>query len=255
MFEQIVASVNDALYSWILIVILVLGGLYFSIRTKFVQFRMLKEQIRVVTEKPGEKGGVSSFQALMVSTASRVGTGNIVGVSTALCLGGFGSVFWMWVIAIVGSASAFVESALAQIYKKKGSDGCYGGPAYYIQAATNGKWLAVVFSVFLILTYGVGFNMLASYNLQSTFSAYGFYDADVSPWIIGGILAVIVGFCLFGGGKRIISATTAIVPVMGIAYILVALVVTLLNAHRLPGIFAQIFTDAFDVEAIFGGFS
>ena len=116
MVEKIISTANDALYSWLLIVILVVGGLYFAFRTKFVQFRMFKEQLRAVMEKPGDKNGVSSFQALMVSTASRVGTGNIVGVSTALCLGGFGSVFWMWVIALVGAASAFAESTLAQIY-------------------------------------------------------------------------------------------------------------------------------------------
>ena len=255
LFGRIVASVNDALYGWLLIAILVAGGLYFTVRTRFVQFRMFIEQIRLVTEKPEGKGGVSSFQALMVSTASRVGTGNVVGVSTALCLGGFGSVFWMWVIAIVGCASAFVEGTLAQIYKKKGTDGCYGGPAYYIEAAVKRKWLAVLFAVFLIMTYGVGLNMLTSYNLRSTFSVYGAYDENTSPWIIGGILAVVVGFCLFGGGKRIINATTAIMPVMGIAYVLVAVVVTALNAQRLPGIIAQVFSEAFDREAIFGGAS
>jgi len=254
MIETIINGLSNALYSWILIIILVAGGLWFTFRTRFAQFRLLGEQLRAVTEKP-DGGGVSSFQALMVSTASRVGTGNIVGVSTAICLGGYGSVFWMWVIAIIGSASAFIESTLAQIYKKRGPDGSYGGPAYYIQGALKQKWLAVTFTVFLILTYGIGFNMLASYNLQSTFSAYSFYDEKLSPWVIGGILAVVVGFCLFGGGKRIIRATTAIVPVMGIAYILVAVVVTLLNVTRLPGIIARIFTDAFDLNAIFGGFS
>ncbi|MBQ4156180.1 MAG: sodium:alanine symporter family protein, partial [Clostridia bacterium] len=130
MIDKIIGLINDALYSYILIIVLVLGGLYFTFRTKFVQFSMFKEQFKAVTEKPKDSTGVSSFQALMVSTASRVGTGNIIGVSTALCLGGFGSVFWMWVIAIVGSASAFIESTLAQIYKKRGPDGCYGGPAY-----------------------------------------------------------------------------------------------------------------------------
>ena len=118
MLDNIIASINDALYSYILIIVLVLGGLYFTIRTKFVQFRLLAEQFRAVTEKPKDGKGVSSFQALMVSTASRVGTGNIIGVSTALCLGGFGSVFWMWIIALIGAASAFIESTLAQIYKK-----------------------------------------------------------------------------------------------------------------------------------------
>lgn len=255
MFETFINAANDALYSWLLIVILVAGGLYFTFRTKFVQFRLLGEQFRAVTEKPGEKGGVSSFQALMVSTASRVGTGNIIGVSTALCVGGFGSVFWMWIIALVGAASAFVESTLAQIYKKRGPDGCYGGPAYYIEALMKKRWLAMLFTVLLIVTYGIGFNMLASYNLQSTFAAYSFYDAKISPWIIGVVLAVAVGFCLFGGGKRIVKATTFLVPVMGVAYILAAVLISVMNITSLPSIFARIFADAFDFQAIFGGFS
>ena len=269
MLENIIGFLNDALYSYILIIILVLGGIFFTVRTKGVQFRLLKEQIRCVTEKPDKKGAVSSFQALMVSTASRVGTGNIIGVSTAICLGGFGSVFWMWVIAIVGSASAFVESTLAQIFKKKGADGeSYGGPAYYISSALKSRWLAVVFSAFLILTYGVGFNMLASYNLQSTFSAYEFYNMNVNfelfgnevafnamPWIIGLLIAGLVAFCLFGGGKRIISATSFIVPIMGVSYILVALIITILNIPQLPSVFGRIFSEAFNFEAIFGGFS
>ena len=254
MFDQIIAFVNDALYSYILIIVLVLGGLYFTFRTKFAQFRLFKEQIRAVTEKPDGKG-VSSFQALMVSTASRVGTGNIIGVSTALCLGGFGSVFWMWIIAIIGSASAFIESTLAQIYKKKGPDGSYGGPAYYTEATMKSRVLAIIFAIFLIVTYGIGFNMLASYNLQSTFSSYDFYDPQITPWIIGIILAGIVAFCLFGGGERIIKATSFIVPIMGVAYILVALVITFMNVTELPAIFGRIFSEAFDFEAIFGGFS
>ena len=255
MINDIIASVNDALYSYILIIVLVLGGLYFTVRTRFVQFRLFKEQIRCVTEKPADGKGVSSFQALMVSTASRVGTGNIVGVSTALCLGGFGSVFWMWIIALIGSASAFVESTLAQIYKKKEADGCCGGPAYYIQSALHNKPLAIIFSVLLIVTYGVGFNMLASYNLQSTFSSYGFYNAEVTPWIIGLILAVIVGYCLLGGGKRVVKVTSFLVPFMGLAYIAVALLIVILNIKGLPAIFARIFSEAFNFEAIFGGFS
>lgn len=254
MFENIVSSINNALYSYILIVLLILGGLYFTIRTKFVQFRLFKEQFKAVTEKPKDGKGVSSFQALMVSTASRVGTGNIVGVSTALCLGGFGAMFWMWVIAIIGMASAFVESTLAQIYKKRGPDGSYGGPAYYIEAALKSRPLAIIFSLLLILTYGIGFNMLASYNLQSTFSSYNFYDTVKSPWIIGLILALIVGFCLFGGGKRIIQATTFLVPFMGMAYILVAVIITAINANLLPSIFKEIFSSAFDFKSISGGF-
>lgn len=253
MLEQIVSWLNDALYSYILIILLVAGGLYFTFRTKFAQFRLLGEQFRTVAEKPG-KGKVSSFQALMVSTASRVGTGNIIGVSTALCFGGFGSVFWMWVIAILGGATALIESTLAQIYKKRGPDGSYGGPAYYIEQGLKSRPLAIVFSVLLIVTYGIGFNMLASYNLQSTFSAYSFYN-DATPWLIGAVVAALVALCLFGGGKRIIKATSLLVPVMGTCYILVALVLTLLNVTALPDIFVRIFTEAFDVQAIFGGFA
>lgn len=266
MFQQIISNISNYLYTYVLVIVLVLGGLYFTLRTKFSQFRLLGEQIRSVTEKPKDKNSVSSFQALMVSTASRVGTGNIVGVATALCAGGFGSVFWMWVIAIVGSASAFVESTLAQIYKRRGKDGCYGGPAYYIETALKSRTLAVVFSILLILTYGVGFNMLASYNLQSTFQAYSFYEQNLEftlfgntlsfnpiPWVIGLVIAILVGYCLFGGGKRIINFTTLIVPLMGLAYILVALVITLINFRSLPGIFGKIFSEAFDFRAIFGG--
>ena len=254
MFQSFISSVSNAMYSYILIIILVAGGLFFTFRTRFAQFRLFRQQIRSVTEKTNENG-VSSFQALMISTASRVGTGNIIGVSTALCLGGFGSVFWMWIIALVGSASAFIESSLAQIFKKKGPNGCYGGPSYYIEAALHNKALAITFSVFLILTYGFGFNMLASYNLQSTFSAYSFYNETYTPWIIGFIIAVIVGYCLVGGGSRIVKVTEFLVPIMGIAYVLVSLIVVILNIKSLPSVFVRIFTDAFDLEAIFGGFS
>ena len=179
MFNTLITHLNDALYGYILILILIAGGLYFTVRTGFVQFRLFGAQINAVTER--NQSGVSSFQALMVSTASRVGTGNIIGVSTALCLGGFGSVFWMWIIALIGGATAFIESTLAQIYKKRGAESSYGGPAYYIEAAFKRRWPAILFSVFLILTYGFGFNMLASYNLQSTFAAYSFYDPKFTP--------------------------------------------------------------------------
>ncbi len=255
MLDSIISAVSDALYTYVLIILLVAGGLYFTVRSGFAQFRLFKEQIRAVTEKPADGKGVSSFQALMVSTASRVGTGNIVGVSTALCLGGFGSVFWMWLIALIGSASALAESTLAQIYKKKTPDGCSGGPAYYIEAALRSRPLALVFTGFLIATFGFGFNMLASYNLQSTFSGYGFYDKKTSPWVIGFILAAIVCYCLMGGGKRVIKVTSLMVPFMGVAYILVALIMVVVNFKALPGVFERIFADAFDVKAIFGGFT
>lgn len=254
MIETVISFISNALYTYVLIVLLVLCGLYFTFRTKFVQFRLFKEQLKCVTEKGDTSKGVSSFQALMVSTASRVGTGNIIGVSTAICLGGYGAVFWMWVIATVGSASALIESTLAQIFKKRGQDGWYGGPAYYIEAAIRSRPLAVLFSVFLILTYGFGFNMLASYNMQSTLSVYSFYSARYTPWIVGGILSVLVAVCLFGGGKRIVKVTELLVPVMGVLYIAVALFVVVKNVGILPNILSKIFTDAFDFTSIFGGF-
>ncbi len=255
MLENIINTINDYLYGYVLIVILLLGGIFFTLRTRFVQIRLFVEQIRAVTEKPADGKGVSSFQALMVSTASRVGTGNIIGVSTAICLGGFGSVFWMWMIALIGGASAFMESTLAQIYKKRGSASSYGGPAYYIEAALGSRPLAILFSVLLIITYAFGFNMLASYNLQSTFAVYSFYNAESSPWIIGFVVAVLVGYCLLGGGKRIINVTSLLVPVMGIIYIAVALLIVAINITSIPEIFSRIFTEAFDTQAIFGGFS
>ena len=255
MFATIVGEISNFMYSYLLIVMLVAVGLYYTLRTRLVQLRMFKETIRVILEKPVGKNAVSSFQALMVSTASRVGTGNIIGISTAICLGGYGAVFWMWVIAIVGGASAFVESTLAQIYKKRGEHGSYGGPAYYIEAALGSRALAVIFSIALIATYGVGFNMLCAYNLQSTFIAYSFYNPGTTPWIIGGVLAVLVGYCLFGGGRRVILATSTLVPIMGVIYISVAFVLTLMNIGQLPAVLGKIFSQAFDFQAIFSGFA
>ena len=255
MFASIVGAISNFMYSYLLIVMLVAVGLYYTLRTRLVQLRMFKETIRVILEKPVGKDAVSSFQALMVSTASRVGTGKIIGISTAICLGGYGAVFWMWVIAIVGGASAFIESTLAQIYKKRGEHGSYGGPAYYIEAALGSRALAVIFSIALIATYGVGFNMLCAYNLQSTFIAYSFYNEATTPWVIGGILAVLVGYCLFGGGRRVIAATSTLVPIMGVIYISVAFVLTLINIDQLPAVVGKIFSQAFDFQAIFSGFA
>ena len=257
MFANIIDAISNIMYSYLLIILLLAVGLYFTIRTKFIQFRLFGESVRVITEKPNEEGATSSFQALMVSTASRVGTGNIVGISTAICSGGYGAVFWMWVIAIIGGASAFIESTLAQIYKRRDPEtgDSYGGPAYYIEAALKNRALAVIFCVCLILTYAGGFNMLASYNLQSTFSGYSFYDPETTPWIIGAVLALVVGYCIMGGGKRITRVTAVIVPVMGVAYILLSLLVVVLHIRLLPGVLGRIFSEAFDFQAIFGGFA
>ncbi|SEG11107.1 alanine or glycine:cation symporter, AGCS family [Eubacterium ruminantium] len=251
---EVLTQIDDYLYYPILMVVMIIAGVYFTALTKGVQLRLFKESCRLVMEKSDDKKKVSSFQALMVSTASRVGTGNIIGVSTAICLGGPGACFWMWVMCILGASSAFMESTLAQVYKRKDKDGgSYGGPAYYIDRALHAKWLAVIFCIFLIATYAVGFNLLCSYNLQSTFVNYSFYDEKITPYIIGGILAVMVGYCLLGGGKRIVKLTSLVVPVMGVSYVIISLIVIAFNITNVPAMFGEIFKDAFDFKSIMGG--
>ncbi|WP_455257771.1 alanine/glycine:cation symporter family protein [Peptoniphilus asaccharolyticus] len=251
--NEILVSINDVLYYPILLVMLLCCGLYFSVKTGLIQLSMFKESINVVTEKPDE-GGVSSFQALMVSTASRVGTGNIVGVSNAICLGGYGAVFWMWIIAIIGGASAFIESTLAQIYKRRGEDGTsYGGPSYYIETALGSRFIGVLFAICLILTYAVGFNMLASFNLQDSFKIYEFYVPEKTSWMIGAVLAIITGYCILGGGKRIIKFTSILVPFMGVIFVIVSILMIVLNISYIPTVFSKIISDAFNFKAIFGG--
>ncbi len=174
MFQTIIGAVSSFMYSKLLVIILIGAGLYFTIRTRFPQVRLFERACESVMEKPDDKEAISSFQALMVSTASRVGTGNIVGVSSAICIGGFGSVFWMWVIAIIGSASALIESTLAQIYKKKGGWEMLWWWLIISRRRAHCRPLAIVFCIAMILTYAFGFNMLASYNLQSTFSGFSF---------------------------------------------------------------------------------
>ena len=257
MLNDIVLAISNFMYTYLLIIILLAGGFYFTFRTRFIQFRMFRESLRVVTERPDRAGSVSSFQALMVSTASRVGTGNIIGVSVAICVGGYGAVFWMWLIALLGGATAFTESTLAQIYKRRNPETgeSYGGPAYYIEAALHSRPLAMLFALSLIATYAGGFNMLCSYNLQSTFSGYGFYNPELTPWIIGGVVALLTGYCVMGGGKRIIAFASTLVPIMGGLYVLVALVVIIMNLGLIPQVFGRIFAGAFDFQAIFAGFT
>ena len=243
------------LTGWPLAVVLFAGGLYFTIRTGLIQ-AFLKESINVTKEKP-KTGKISSFSALMVSTASRVGSGNIIGVSVAICSGGPGAVFWMWLTATIGGASAFVESTLAQIFKRKKPDGTsYGGPAYYIESTLKSKFLAIVFTLALIFTYGVGYNMLASYNLQSAFSEFEFYKETANiVWYFGIGVALLFFICVCGGCKSIIKVTSVLVPFMGVAYILFALVSVIINIEQIPGMFKTIFQSAFDFKAIFGGFA
>ena len=256
LFSKLVETINNVMYSYLLIIMLLGVGLYFTFRTKFIQFRLLGESIRLVGEKKeGDENTVSAFQALMVSTASRVGTGNIVGVANAIAIGGYGAVFWMRIIALVGGASAFIESTLAQVYKKRNAEGgSYGGPSYYIEAALKKRWLGVLFALALIATYAVGFNMLCSYNVVTSLSGYSFYS-DIVPLLTGAALAILAAICLLGGGKRIVKVTGVLVPFMGIAYIIMALIVMVMNAGNIPMVLREIFAGAFDFKAIFGGFA
>ncbi|MBR6755703.1 MAG: alanine:cation symporter family protein [Peptococcaceae bacterium] len=250
-FASIVSTISGWLYSYILIALLIGAGLYFTVRTGFVQFSFLGESIRVIKEPRKDQQAVSSFQALMVSTASRVGTGNIIGVTGAIIAGGPGAVFWMWIIAIVGGASAFVESTLAQIYKKKGATGSYGGPAYYIKQGLKSPALGGVFAVALILTYMGGFNALASFNMTDFLKVY--FPGDNTSLIIGAVIAVLAGIVILGGGKRITQVTQVLVPVMALLYLAVALIVIILNIENLPMVFSTIFSEAFSTQSAFGG--
>ena len=254
--DNVVNAISGVLYRpYIVPLFLVAAGLWFTVRTGLLQFRLFGESVRVVKEKPTNLGATSSFGALMISTASRVGTGNIMGVSTALCLGGPGAIFWMWITAILGGASAFIESTLAQIYKKRARDGsCYGGPSYYMQDALGQRWLGVIFAVVLILTYVVGYNMLAAYNTQSTFEVFGFYNKNTAA-VIGAVLAVLFAVCVLGGGKRLSKVTGVLVPVMGVLYVIVSLYVVITHIGSFGTVFGMIFRGAFDFKAIFGGFT
>lgn len=254
--SNIVGAISGFLYQpYVVPLFLFAVGLYFTFRTGLVQIRMIPEMFRVIMEKPKNANGVSSFGALMASTASRVGTGNIIGVSTAICTGGPGAIFWMWITAIIGGANAFIESTLAQIYKKKNPDGSsYGGPSFYMRDALGQKWLGVIFAILIVFTYAVGYNMLAAYNLQSTFEAFSFYNKS-TPVIIGIVLALIFGAIVIGGANRLYKVTEVLVPFMGAIYILVSIIVLVLNAGNLGTMFSNIFASAFDFKAIFGGFA
>ena len=250
----ILNEIDNFLYFPILILVMAAAGLYFTFRTRGVQIRLFIESVRLLLEPSGDENSVSSLQAMLVSTASRVGTGNIIGVSTAICLGGPGACFWMWIMCIIGASSAFMESTLAQIFKRKDHEGnSYGGPAYYIEEGLHKHKLAILFCICLIATYALGFNLLCSYNLQSTFMEYSFYHPTTTPLIIGALLAIITGYCLLGGGKRIIKVTSTTVPLMGVSYVIIALIVILFNYQNIPSMFVLIFQDAFDFQSIAGG--
>lgn len=258
-FNDILTKLNDIMYTYILIVMLVGAGVYFTIRTRGVQFRLFADGIKSMIT-PGDKSGgdkkVSSFQALMISTASRVGTGNIAGIATAIAAGGPGAVFWMWLMALLGGASAFVESTLAQVYKVKENGAFRGGPSYYMEKALGKRWLGVLFSILLIICFAYGFNGLQAYNMSSTLEYYiADYSNTVWPMVVGAILAVATALIIWGGTHRIGVISSVLVPVMASVYILMGLVIMVMNISELPAVIALIVREAFDVKAIMGGFA
>ncbi|MGE8202994.1 alanine/glycine:cation symporter family protein [Heyndrickxia sp. NPDC080065] len=247
---SLVNGTNTILWSYILIIMLIGLGLYFTFRTKFVQFRMVGEMIRLLGEGAKDnKKGVSSFQAFCISTASRVGTGNLAGVALAITTGGPGAVFWMWLIALIGSASAFVESTLAQIFKVKDGDTFRGGPAYYMEKALNARWMGILFAVLISLTFGLAFNSVQANTITSAINQ----SFGINKSLIAILLSIITAIIIFGGIKRIAKVAELMVPVMAGAYILIALYIMVTNIADIPNVIKLIFENAFGIKEVAGG--
>lgn len=249
MFEQLVASINGYLWSAPLIIFICAVGLYFSVRTRFLQIRHVKEMVRLLFSGKSSNEGVSSFQALAMSLSGRIGVGNIAGTATGIAFGGPGAVFWMWVITFIGAASAFVESTLAQIYKEK-QDGEYrGGPAFYIEKGLGWKWFAVIFAVATLLAMAV-----LMPGIQANSIAEGVNNAfGIESTITGLVLILLMGLIIFGGVKRIARVAEFLVPFMAAGYLLVAIAIIAVNFERIPEVFTLIFKSAFGAEEMFGG--
>jgi len=248
-----IVSINDFTWSYILVAALILCALWFTFRTHFVQFRMVGEMVRLLgestdTHDKGEKH-VSSFQAFAVSIASRVGTGNLAGVASAIAIGGPGAVFWMWVIALLGSATAFIESTLAQLYKRRHADSFIGGPAYYILHGMHCKWMSKLFAILITMTFCMAYISIQSNTIcgamQKAFS--------INPTWMGAVLAAFSLVIVFGGIQRIAKVSSVLVPLMAVGYVVLALVVIVMNIQLIPHVFRLIVENAFGFEQVAGG--
>ncbi|MEO0436326.1 MAG: alanine/glycine:cation symporter family protein [Pseudomonadota bacterium] len=244
-------ALSDFLWGKVLIVLLIGIGVYLTVASRFVQFRYFGRMFSVLRASTRhEEGHVSSFQALAVSVAGRVGGGNIAGVAVAISLGGPGAVFWMWLIGLMGMATSFFECSLAQLFKQSEDDGTYrGGPAYYLTRGIGQRGLAIAYSILLLITFGLGFNAVQSYvvatSLQESFG--------VPPLLTSIVLASVVGFVIFGGIQRIASVAEYVVPMMALGYLLAALLVIVLNISQIPSVLSQILSSAFGLESAVGG--
>ena len=259
--NELITSVNDAVWGYVLIIALVGCGLWFTWRTHFVQFRMIGEMLRVLTdsavdtveehvrEMGPKQRRISSFQAFAVSVATRVGTGNLAGVASAIAIGGPGAVFWMWMIALVGSATAFVESTLAQLFKQKHKDSFIGGPAYYIQRGLHKRWMAVTFAILITCQFGLSNNSIQANTICGAMQeAFGW-----SPAWVGLVLAALGLIIVFGGIQRIAMVCGVLVPLMALGYLLLAIVIVVMNIELVPHVFKVIVFDAFGIEQVAGG--
>lgn len=259
--NELITVVNDAVWGYVLIFALVGCGLWFTWRTHFMQFRMIGEMFRVLTdsavdsleshvgEMNTQQRRISSFQAFAVSVATRVGTGNLAGVASAIAIGGPGAVFWMWMIALVGSATAFVESTLAQLFKQKHKDSYIGGPAYYIQRGLHQRWLAITFAVLITCQFGLSNNSIQANTICGAMQeAFGW-----SPVWVGAALSALGLIIVFGGIQRIAMVCGVLVPIMAIGYLVLAIIVVVMNIELIPHVFKVIVLDAFGIEQIAGG--
>lgn len=256
----VINAINEIMWTYFLIAILLGTALYFSIRTRWAQFRFMKEMVKLLIHSGksnndardadnGKNKTVSSFQAFAVSIASRVGTGNLAGVATAIAIGGPGAVFWMWVIALLGSANAFIESTLAQLYKVKGKDSFMGGPAYYIKYGIGKNWYAILFAVLISVTFGLAYNSVQS----NTIAAATFAEFGIPTTTTGIVLTILSLVIICGGIQRISRFSEIIVPIMAILYILLALFIIGINITKLPDVIVLIVSDAFDFSSAIGG--
>ncbi len=258
--NELINHINDALWGYVLIAVLLLCGLWFTWRTKGVQFRMVGEMFRLLTDsatsgtkevsdKHSNHKHISSFQAFAVSVATRVGTGNLAGVATAIAIGGPGAVFWMWVIALIGSATAFVESTLGQLFKQRHKDSFIGGPAFYIKKGLHCKWMAYLFAVLITLTFGLSYNSIQSNTIcEAMEEAFG-----LSPLLVGAILSALALVIVFGGIHRIANVSAVLVPLMAVGYAILAVVIIVMNIEQIPHVMKVIVTNAFGLEQGIGG--
>ena len=250
---ELINQANYILWTYILVAMLLGCALWFSIKTRFVQFRMIGEMVRLLGDSTAKIDGhekhISSFQAFTISLASRVGTGNLAGVATAITVGGPGAVFWMWVIALLGASSAFVESTLAQLFKVRSKHSYIGGPAYYMEKGLKKRWMGIIFAVLITITFGFAFNSVQSNTICAAFD--GAFNVD--PLYMGIGITLLTIIIIFGGVHWIANVSSILVPVMALGYILLALYIVISNITHLPEVIGIIIGNAFGMEQAIGG--